>query len=123
MTEEEWEEEQEKEGLFHILGLGPKDKNDICLEKCHDKACNVGCLQQPAYQFRPQIMQGIKAYRKQHWHRYPLYTDAVLGRETKWNCQSTSSCHDPVCKVAGCLHQPAWKFRGLIALAHKYKND
>jgi hypothetical protein len=117
-TEKEWEDEAEQLKLMHILKLGGTDKHGICLAKCDDEACNVGCLQQQAKIFRPQIMQGVRIYRERNWHKYPLYAESAF--QTGKPCTREGMhivCKETVCGVVGCMERPAWQFRDLILLA------
>lgn len=117
-TQKDFEREDEQAKLMHVLSLPEVGKGGICLTHCGDELCSHGCLQQRAYNFRPQIMQAIKICRAEDWYKYPLY---VPFENEDLVCSFAGRCKDPVCQVAGCLQKPAWEYRHLIRIALREK--
>lgn len=131
MTPEEKEEEEWQ--IMHVLLMGPRHKNGLCVKRCADNVCDNGCLNQKARHFRPAIMAGIKALREQGDTKFPLtaaaavgeYMECPMGTPVAHRGQGlrpdSSLCSDPVCMVAGCLSKPAFQYRRIIKAAQQEK--
>jgi len=123
MTPEEKEAEDWK--LMHVLLMGPRHRNGLCVERCADNVCDAGCLNQKAKHFRPAIMTGIKALREQGDKRFPLTAETAFNSHMECTGNSTvpgldpKICSDPVCHVAGCLNVAAFHYRDIIKAAHQ----
>ena len=129
MTPEEKEEEQWQ--TMHVLLMGPRHRNGLCVERCADNVCDAGCLNQKARHFRPAIMTGIKTLREQGDTRFPLTAAAAVGEYMECPTGTpitprgrglrpdSSLCSDPVCMVAGCLNKMAFQYREIIKAAQQ----
>ena len=111
------EEELEQWKLIHVLS-GELNKPGHCKLKCGDPTCGNGCLRQPAnLYFRADIMHGVELVREEGGSRFPLVVPWIGGKE---HCNS-GYCHDPVCRVVGCMEAPGFNFRDLIKRAQQEK--
>jgi len=113
---EEWK-------IMHVLLMGPRHRNGLCVNRCADSVCDTGCLNQKAKQFRPAIMHGIKTLREQGDTRFPLTAETAFNSHMKCTGNSNTHgldppiCSDPVCHVAGCLNIAAFHYRDIIKAA------